>query len=151
MSAVFVKVANTSEFPECARIRHEVFVVEQNVPSELEMDEHDATALHLIARQDGSPVGTARILVKDDGMTAKIGRVAVLPQARGCGIGRTIMQAIETLPELAGTSKLKLDSQSHALPFYERLGYSAEGPEFMDAGIPHRHMIKARKSPTQSF
>lgn len=112
---------------------------EQNVPIEEERDEFDAAALHFLALRNGMGIGTARVVLKDNGATAKIGRVAVLRSARGLGVGAALIRHIEGSVDAATYS---LDAQTHALPFYERLGYSAHGEEFMEAGIPHFHMSK---------
>ncbi|KAA2213800.1 GNAT family N-acetyltransferase [Teichococcus oryzae] len=128
----------------CMEIRMDVFVREQNVPADIEIDEHDDIALHLLALRDGRPVATARVLLKDAGATAKIGRVAVRREARGTGTGAALMRAIEAEPSLAGVREFVLESQTHAIPFYEKLGYAAEGGEYLDAGIPHRFMRKLR-------
>jgi len=142
--AMIIKRADTNELHMCLRIRREVFIEEQQVPEELELDEYDATALHFIALDGMHPVATARVLLKEGGKTAKIGRVAVLKQARGSGIGKNLMQFLEKAPDLAHVSSFVLEAQTHALAFYERLGYRAHGEEFMDAGIPHFHMKKTR-------
>jgi predicted GNAT family N-acyltransferase len=139
-----ISLATPNDLPDCLRIRHDVFIDEQAVPPAIERDEYDATALHFIARIDDQPVGTARVVLKDGGRTAKIGRVAVLKPARGSGIGRAMMLAIESSPALDKVQVFTLGAQTHALAFYERLGYVAEGPEFMDADIPHRTMTKRR-------
>lgn len=134
-----MKIAVTTDLDACMAIRRKVFVEEQNVPEELELDEHDATAVHLLATaDDGRPVGTARLLI--DGDRAKIGRVAVLAETRGTGAGAALMRA--ALEELRGRGvrEAKLGSQVHAIGFYERLGFQAHGPEYDDAGIPHRDM-----------
>lgn len=136
-----LRVALTQDFDACLALRHEVFVREQAVPEELERDEHDPEALHLLATWDGRPVGTARMLLKED--MGKIGRVCVLREVRGRGIGAAIMRvAVEEL-RARGLSRAKLGSQVHAIPFYEALGFVAEGPVFDDAGIPHRDMVLA--------
>jgi predicted GNAT family N-acyltransferase len=134
-------VARTHDFGACLALRWTVFVEEQAVPAELERDAYDATALHLLATLDGRPVGTARMLLKGD--TGKIGRVCVLREARGQGVGAALIRAaVEELRGL-GLSKAKLGSQVHAIPFYEKLGFAAEGPVYDDAGIPHRDMVLA--------
>jgi predicted GNAT family N-acyltransferase len=123
------------------KVRDVVFIQEQNVPVELEHDEYDTEALHLLAidTKTKEPVGTARVLDKGNGV-AKIGRVAVLKEYRGLGIGRALMQAaLKTTRELNFTSLL-LDSQVSVIPFYEGLGFVAQGGVFDDAGIPHRRM-----------
>ena len=124
-------------------IRFEVFVDEQNVPPELEPDEFDDGALHLLAvnAATNETVGTARLVDKKNGV-AKIGRVAVLQSARGRGVGQTLMACALDHAACAGQTVAVLDAQVHVISFYERLGFVAEGPVFDDAGIPHRHMTR---------
>jgi len=137
-------VTTQTDIEECYRIREEVFIREQGVPVELERDLHDKTALHFLARINGLSAGTARVLLKDNGSTAKIGRVAVMPHLRGQNIGSVMMRDIEDMPELKQVKRLTLEAQTHALSFYVRLGYEAYGDEFLDAGIRHRHMKKEK-------
>ena len=122
----------------CFELRLAVFVAEQNVPEEEELDELDDVALHVLVLHDGTPAGTARAVEKAPGLW-KIGRVAVAAPFRKLGIGKIAMQGVEAL---CPGGSFVLDAQTHALGFYEKLGYAAEGPEFMDAGIPHRLMRK---------
>lgn len=136
-----MKITVTDDFEACMAIRRKVFVEEQNVPEELELDEHDSTAVHLLAVDGGRPVGTARLLI--DGDHAKIGRVAVLPETRGTGAGAALMRAALDELKSRGVVKVGLGAQIHALGFYERLGFAAYGPEYDDAGIPHRDMTLA--------
>ena len=128
---------------DCFRIREAVFVVEQQVPLALEYDDYDAEALHVLARRGVVPVATARVVLQHGGRIAKIGRVAVLQAARGTGAGAAVMRWLERDPAVAGAAEFVLEAQTHALRFYEKLGYAAEGPEYLDAGIPHRLMRKA--------
>ena len=117
-------------------IRETVFIQEQNVPEELEWDGLDDDATHLIARDNsGNPVATARML-----NNGHIGRVAVLPSWRGRGIGSAMMQHLLQIAADKGQHEVHLDAQVEAIPFYQRLGFTAHGKIFMDAGIPHRHM-----------
>jgi predicted GNAT family N-acyltransferase len=110
------------------------------VPADIELDEQDATARHWLATAGDRPVGTARAVALPDGAW-KVGRVAVHADMRGQGVGLAIMRVIASEARLAGAKQLVLESQVHAMPFYERLGYQAEGPEFMEAGIPHQKMF----------
>lgn len=112
--------------PALHAVREQVFVQEQQVPLELEWDGLDA---------EGRPVGTGRMLA--DG---HIGRVAVLPAWRGRGVGRALVAALLELARRRGLHRVRLSAQTGAIGFYETLGFAAHGPEFMDAGIPHRHM-----------
>lgn len=133
-----MRVEVTEDLAACLAIRRAVFIEEQAVPEELEVDGLDGEATHLLATLDGRPVGTARLLAK--GGTGKIGRVAVLREARGRGIGAALIRrAVEEL-RARGLARAKLGSQVHAIPFYEGLGFVAEGPVYDDAGIPHRDM-----------
>jgi predicted GNAT family N-acyltransferase len=116
-------------------IRHRVFVEEQAVPLELEHDAYDATAVHLLALVDDTPVGTARMLPG-----GHIGRMAVLAEWRGRGIGTALLRSLLELAESQGVRSPYLHAQCSAIGFYERLGFRAEGPEFIDARIPHRLM-----------
>jgi len=119
----------------CYAIRKTVFVEEQAVPVELELDEYDDAATHFLLRDGGAPLGTARLLDKHG--RAKIGRVAVLKEARGRGLGLVLMRAVMDEARRQGFAEAVLDSQTYAIPFYEQLGFVAEGDEFDDAGIPH--------------
>jgi predicted GNAT family N-acyltransferase len=141
-----IRAANTTQdIEECFRIRAEVFIVEQSVPIGMERDAHDNEALHFIALADGQSVGTARVVLRDNGTSAKIGRVAVYRSNRGVGIGKLLIAAIEGCPDLKRVHTFVLDAQTHALQFYEGLGYEAYGKEFMDAGMPHRRMKKRNR------
>ncbi len=134
-------VAETDDLSACLALRRVVFIEEQAVPEALEADGLDGRAVHLLAVLDGRPVGTARLLVEGD--HAKIGRVAVLREARGRGIGAALMEAAVAALRRRGVREATLGAQVHALAFYERLGWEAHGPEFDDAGIPHRAMRMA--------
>lgn len=116
-------------------IRRRVFIEEQAVPVDEEWDGRDPDCTHFLAYRDGHPVGTARLL--PDG---HIGRVAVLKEGRGLRIGLALMQAAIDAARQQGHSEVLLDAQTHALAFYQHLGFQAEGGEFLDAGIPHRSM-----------
>jgi predicted GNAT family N-acyltransferase len=120
------------------RLRHEVFVVEQNVPEDLEVDEDDPTATHFVAIHKGEVVGTLRILFKPE--HAKIGRVAVHHDKRGLGIARCMMEAAMDHCRSLGTDRFYLAAQADKLGLYEKLGFTPFGPLFMDAGISHQAM-----------
>jgi predicted GNAT family N-acyltransferase len=136
----------------CFAVRKEVFVVEQGVPQELEYDAYDAVATHVLAvREDGVPLGTGRLLYGEaaaaktggDPTVGALGRLAVTKEARGLGVGVALVRAIEDAARARGLAAVDLHAQTHALGFYERLGYEAYGPEFPDAGIPHLAMRRA--------
>ncbi|GAA4995814.1 GNAT family N-acetyltransferase [Kitasatospora paranensis] len=131
-------------------VRREVFVEEQNVPEELEYDALDATSLHVLALgEDGVALGTGRLIHGSHafGITGiegrvLLGRLAVRKPARGTGLGVGLVRAIEQAGREHGARELELHAQVQALGFYERLGYTAEGPVYDDAGIPHRTMTR---------
>lgn len=134
-----VTVARVADPSPCYALRHSVFVGEQKVPVELERDALDATAIHLLARVDDRPMGAARIVVTGD--TGKIGRVCVLPDARGTGLGAALIrEALAILRATPGIARAALGAQVDALGFYEKLGFTAYGEVFDDAGIDHRMM-----------
>ncbi len=131
----------TQDLEACLKLRFEVFVDEQGVPVEEERDALDDSATHLLALQDGTPVGTARIVFQDD--TAKIGRVCVVKTARGTGLGAKLIEAcVSAARNQAGITRAKLGAQTHAIGFYEKLGFEVYGPVYLDAGIDHRDMVK---------
>ncbi|SMG17077.1 GNAT family N-acetyltransferase [Paracoccus sp. J56] len=134
-------IEKTTDLDTCRDIRREVFILEQNVSEDEEWDGRDDEALHLLARDaQNRAIGTARILI--EGKTGKIGRVAVRKSARGTGIGAALIRAaLEELRTLPGITRAKLGAQTHAIGFYEKLGFVAYGPEYDDAGIPHRDMV----------
>jgi len=121
-------------------LRHEVFVVEQRVPLEEEVDEHDGTALHLVAVEDGAVVATCRVVMEDG--TAKLGRVAVAAVARRRGIASRLLAESEARARALGARRIALAAQTGALALYERAGYTPYGERFLDAGIEHLMMEK---------
>ncbi|MGR6969884.1 GNAT family N-acetyltransferase [Streptomyces cynarae] len=136
----------------CFAVRKEVFVGEQGVPEDIEYDAYDAGAVHVLAvREDGVPLGTGRLLHGEaaaaknggDASVGSLGRLAVTREARGLGVGAALVRAIEDAARARGLTAVDLHAQTQALGFYERLGYAAYGPEFPDAGIPHRSMRRS--------
>ena len=126
------------DLDDCLAIRARVFIEEQGVPLELEIDGLDPQALHVLALNDGRPVGTARMRPVEG--HAKVERVAVLAEARGTGAGRALMEALHGHDRRLGLPEIELHAQVQVIGFYERLGYRAFGPMFLDAGIEHRAM-----------
>jgi predicted GNAT family N-acyltransferase len=125
---------------EAFGLRYEVFVDEQGVPRELEVDLLDETATHLVAIHDDEVVGTLRLL-EDDG-AAKIGRVAVRATLRRNGIGARLMERAAAIALGRGFAEIILHAQVTVAGFYRRLGYVEEGGLFDEAGIPHIAMRK---------
>ena len=134
-------VTTKNEMAACLALRREVFIDEQHVPEDLELDGDDDACVHFIAYDDDVAVGTARMRLLGD--KAKAQRVAVRRSSRGLGVGAALMGALENEARRRGASKVTLSSQVHAIPFYERLGYVAHGDVYDDAGIPHRDMTKS--------
>ena len=120
-------------------VRCQVFVVEQQVPKALELDEHDSRCHHvLVTDVRGRPVGAGRI--KADG---HIGRMAVLKVCRGQGIGAAMLTALLEHARARGQASVFLHAQVSAIPFYARFGFAVSGEPFIDAGILHRRMVKS--------
>ncbi len=135
-----VRIEVTRDIATCQRLRRVVFIDEQGVSEADEVDGLDDRAIHLLAFAGDDPVGTARLLLK--GHLGKIGRVCVLPQARGTGLGAALIRrALDEFRSMPGVDQVTLGAQSHATGFYAALGFRTVGEEFMDAGIPHREMV----------
>jgi len=120
---------------EASSIRLRVFVEEQRVPAEIELDEHDAKSLHALAYLEGRAVGTGRLL--PDG---HIGRMAVLREARARGVGSAMLGRLVEEAARRGLRELALSAQTHAIPFYRRHGFSPQGEVYEEAGILHQDM-----------
>jgi predicted GNAT family N-acyltransferase len=119
-------------------IRHAVFVIEQAVTQEEEWDGLDESALHVLALDaNDKPLGCARLL-----QDARIGRMAVLREYRGSGVGSALLMALMELARRQGHRTVHLHAQTHALPFYERHGFVKQGEEFVEANIPHWAMAR---------
>ena len=125
--------------PEARAVRFAVFVQEQGVPVEIELDEWDVRCEHALARDaQGNAIGTGRLL--PDG---HIGRMAVLASWRGRGVGAAILAALVARAAARGLPRAVLNAQTHARGFYARFGFAQIGGEFMEAGIPHVTMERA--------
>ena len=127
--------ASSDLMPAVYAVRHQVFVVEQAVPPELERDEFDPIAIHLVAMRDDDVIGTLRIVVS--GSSAKIGRMAVLAADRKNGVGSRLMDRAAEICSTMGVKEIELHAQLTAQAFYARLGYREEGEVFEEAGIAH--------------
>ena len=134
-----IKIVSTEEELQSAfDLRTEVFVHEQHVPTELELDELDKTAVHVIVVEDNEVIGCGRIIMQ--GSTAWIGRVAVKKSYRGRGVGKSLMETMMQISVDSGAKTISLHAQIHVEPFYRKLGYIPHGKTFMDAGIEHIEM-----------
>lgn len=127
---------------EAMAVRDAVFVREQGIDPELEIDDYDGICWHAIAYLGEKAVGTARLIMLDR-FTGKIGRVAVLPEARGKGVATALMRLLEEYCRREGITRVVLDAQIGVMPLYEKLGYEAEGEPFLDAGIVHKRMTRS--------
>ncbi len=135
---VRVGVATAEELPRVFALRTEVFVGEQGVAPEIERDEEDPRALHIIAQDGDITVGCARVLLSEEG--AHFGRLAVKRTHRGRGIGSAVCRFIIDYCRRSGYRTVWLHAQYHAVGFYERLGFTTEGEPFTEAGILHVRM-----------
>jgi predicted GNAT family N-acyltransferase len=133
-------VATAADWPQVAALRTRVFVQEQGVPAEIEQDALDATAVHVLSRDEsGRVVATGRLLV---GEPTTIGRMAADPAVRGRGHGRAVLEELHRQAAMRGVTEIALHAQLTARGFYERAGYTAVGEVYEEAGIAHVTMIR---------
>ncbi|WP_077623026.1 GNAT family N-acetyltransferase [Sediminibacillus massiliensis] len=136
-----IKTTETDqELKEAYNVRNIVFVEEQKVPAELEIDDLEDESIHFVGYEDGGPVAASRLRFVDE--YGKLERICVLKDYRGRSLGSNIIQEMEAVIKSKGYQKAKLNAQTRAVKFYESLGYRTVSGEFMDAGIPHVTMTK---------
>lgn len=136
-----MRIEQTDDIATCHALRRAVFIDEQGVSEVEEMDDLDADAVHLLVWQDGQAVGTARLRIT--GSAGKIGRICLLTHMRGQGLGAALVRAsMDMLRTRSGVTHAVLGAQTHAIGFYEKLGFQAYGEIYDDAGIPHRMMSR---------
>lgn len=141
MTINIAEAVSDADLDACKALRRLVFIEEQGVSEAEEIDGLDGEALHLLARDGGTPAGTLRIRFPEN--VAKIERVCVRRENRGRDLGAMLMRhALDIARQRPGITQAKLGAQLSALAFYERLGFRAYGEEFLDARIPHRHMVR---------
>jgi predicted GNAT family N-acyltransferase len=138
---VVVEIVTDAQMKEAWAIRRAVFIEEQGVPEEIEMDSDDARAVHALALADNVAVGCGRMVA--DGDHVKIGRMAVLRDWRGKGIGRRVLDFLMTSAQRAGYVEAVLHAQLTAEGFYLKNSYEPVGDVFEEAGIMHRMMRRA--------
>lgn len=136
------RVSGDATLADAHEIRRAVFIDEQGVPEDVEMDDADEEATHVVAYDGETPVGTSRLREPEPGI-AKIERVAVRESHRDEGLGRELMYATEDLARLDGMDEAVVHAQRRVEQFYERLGYRTVSDTFDEAGIPHVEMRKA--------
>jgi len=146
LAAVIIPVKTEEQLEEACNIRKEVFVQEQKVPEELEIDEYDVIgpdAHHILIEVNGTYAATGRLIYYKNN-AAKMQRIAVRKDFRSQGIGKVLLLAMEELARELGLTKSVLDAQCQAEPFYQKLGYVTTSTEtFLDANIPHVRMEKS--------
>ena len=132
-------VTNWTKAQDLVRLlRHQVFVIEQKVPEDMEWDEFDEAAWHAIATENNQTVGTGRLII--NGRIARIGRMAVQSSKRNQGIGKSILNALIQTAKEKGVQECILHAQTHAIAFYAKADFEPHGPIFDEAGIPHVEM-----------
>ncbi len=142
MPSVELKLVETEAEMEAAlAVRMRVFVAEQSVPAEEELDDEDATATHVIARHNELVIGTGRLLIRAEG-TCQIGRMAVDQPWRRQGVGGQLLLYLEQEAHSQGMSQVMLHAQEYVKGFYAAHGYLERGESFLEAGIPHIEMRK---------
>jgi predicted GNAT family N-acyltransferase len=139
MSDVTISLVSWSDRQaDLISVRRPVFIEEQNVPEEIEIDDTDPECYHVLAcDRSGKPVGTARLDEK-----GKIGRMAVLREYRGMGIGAAMLEAIMDCGRARGITDFHLSAQITAIGFYRKMGFEPYGEEFLEAGIRHINMSR---------
>ena len=141
MSDIIVKLVETEEDMEAAvGVRFRVFVDEQSIPPEEELDEYDAHAIHAVAVEDGQAIGTGRVYLEDS--AARIGRMAVDLRHRRRGVGGLILRFLEAEAQTQGATEFVLHAQEYVKAFYAAHGYTENGPPFLEVDIPHVEMRK---------
>lgn len=133
-------VENETQLKDAYSVRVKVFVDEQKVPAEEEIDQFEKTATHFVVYENGKPLGAGRLRELDG--VGKVERICIDADYRNKGIGKLLMDHIEEEGKKQGFTAFKLNSQVQAVGFYSSLGYEIVSGEFLDAGIPHVSMEK---------
>jgi predicted GNAT family N-acyltransferase len=137
-------VASESDYAKCLDIRRKVFIEEQNVPEDIEIDEFEQEAVHFLALVDGIPLGTGRLRLKKQ--YVKFERIATLKEARGSGVGKELMRIMQDYAHAHYPAYVPaMHAQTSAVGFYEKLGWQARGDIFYEAEIPHRLLLLPKK------
>ncbi|MDH3442518.1 MAG: GNAT family N-acetyltransferase [Deltaproteobacteria bacterium] len=143
------RILSTTDFEKAFAIRVRVFVKEQGVPAEIELDSEDRRAIHLLASIGKKAVGTARVVFRRG--SAKIGRMAVLKSHRRMGVGKKLLTRAIASAKRRAVRRIYLHAQVSVIGFYEKMGFRCVGPVFDEAGIPHRKMVLNSRSTVKQF
>jgi predicted GNAT family N-acyltransferase len=135
-----IVVKTDKEMEDALYVRRTVFVDEQQVPEEEEIDQFEQDSVHFVLYDQNKPVGAGRYRAFN--AYGKVERICILKENRKGGSGKTLMNKIEEFAIKKGAPALKLNAQTQAIPFYSKLGYEVVSEEFLDAGIPHKTMVK---------
>lgn len=138
-----IRATTEDQLQDAYAIRKKVFVEEQHVPLEIEIDEHENDSSHFVLYDENKPVGAGRFRILDG--KGKVERICILSSYRGKGAGLKVMKKIEEFARDLYIKELVLNAQTSAIPFYTKQGYEVVSEEFLDAGIPHRTMKKTIK------
>ncbi|WP_342305425.1 GNAT family N-acetyltransferase [Methanolobus sp. ZRKC5] len=133
-------INGSDDFSDAYKVRRDVFVIEQNIDENLELDEYDVISLHLVVYNDKIPVATGRIFEHDDSFT--IGRICIIKEYRNRNIGKLLMKNLIEKTISMGAKELHLSSQLYATGFYKKFGFKEYGETYDDAGIEHISMIR---------
>ena len=136
------RVSSKEELKHAFGIRMRIFVKEQGVPQQIELDRDDGRAFHFLAVAEGKPIGTARVVMRRG--SARIGRMAVLKTYRRRGVGATLLKRAVRFAKARGARNIFLHAQVHVVGFYDKAGFRCVGPVFDEADIPHRKMVLRR-------
>lgn len=135
-----IQAVSESEMDQVFKVRKIVFVEEQRVPLDREIDAFEKESTHFLGREGHQPIGASRLRIT--GNQGKLERICILSDYRGQSLGKQMIYHMEQSLKDQNITKAKLNAQTHAISFYERLGYEVVSDEFIDAGIPHQTMIK---------
>ncbi|MCB5952288.1 GNAT family N-acetyltransferase [Enterococcus sp. BWT-B8] len=141
MKIVHTKDTMSDMYLDALHIRHQVFMIEQGVPKDIEIDKYEAACIHFILYQENQAIATCRLLPLENN-TVKLQRMAVLKPYRGKHFGKLLIEGVEDFAKKQGFHTITLGAQATALDFYKKLGYTKHGEEFLDADIPHFQMDK---------
>lgn len=139
----YVWIGGGADYAAAKAVRTAVFVTEQGYSIADEFDAHDKTCEHLVIYDGDKPVAAARLFIMDGTKTAKLGRICVLKEYRGCHLGARLMEGLIARAGALGAKDMYISAQTHAVPFYEKFGFKPYGNSYKDGHIPHVDMKAA--------